>query len=480
MAEYLFQGNLDNTVHNLTYDHIRQLYRDNQREAQEGLRITVDSYLGTRFHPPKATYSPFDLFRELLYRDPKTAGLRIHYPHGVVLEQSMRRNYYRGENKIYRESVPSLLRALDSYPSKEERELYRLVADMRIAEFKALLQQFQHVREWNYCDILYDALAQHYGFQTGWLDITSDFNVALFFATCYYDQKQEKWLPLTKAQTEIDEKSQYGMIFHMPSNQMAMRWSLEQNKFATYSDKVVERKPDGSPHQYETLNYPKFTGLPENLIYPLGFQPFMRCHMQNGYGIYMRTKQPLQQDIAFEKLRFRHSERLSEDVYRMMGEGELIYPHEGLKQIQFIISDIATATAFSEEAFQYALIRSHWFAQEQADQCRAALSQFIVDGKPIEIAQKHPWRLSSGRKQKVNAIYKDFSLEKWYNIMVIERTKYPAGSKLFEPWMLMEEPNEPGIVDFRAANRPDCGSDIFTRDMARSLATLFTAKTQDF
>lgn len=56
----------------------------------------------------------------------------------------------------------------------------------------------------------------------------------------------------------------------------------------------------------------------------------MRCHMQNGYGIYMRMPMPLQQDIQFEKLRFRHHEELSQRVYEMMEGGERIYPHEVL------------------------------------------------------------------------------------------------------------------------------------------------------
>lgn len=54
-----------------------------------------------------------------------------------------------------------------------------MLADMRIAKFKFFLQCFQHVREWKNSDVLYDAIAQHYGLETSWLDITNDFNVAL-------------------------------------------------------------------------------------------------------------------------------------------------------------------------------------------------------------------------------------------------------------------------------------------------------------
>ena len=88
--------------------------------------------------------------------------MRIYYPHGVIINQAARRNYYRGENRIYEESVPSLHRTLKKYTTVEEKELYRMVADMRIAEFSYLLQKFEHVKNWKVSDVLYEALAQRF------------------------------------------------------------------------------------------------------------------------------------------------------------------------------------------------------------------------------------------------------------------------------------------------------------------------------
>ena len=57
--------------------------------------------------------------------------------------------------------------------------------------------------------------------------------------------------------------------------------------------------------------------------------------------------------------------RLTYPIYR--GEvGNLIYPHEGLKQAEYVIEQIRTATSFSEEAFQYALYRSHYYKVEES------------------------------------------------------------------------------------------------------------------
>lgn len=421
--EYLFQGKLDNQVHDITYDQLKLLYEDNQKEAEESRKITESTYRGENYYDQYDDLN-FAIHKEYLERDPRTSGMRMYYPHGVVIEQAARRNFYRGENQLFPESLPSLQRSLKRYKTVKEKELYRMVADMRIAEFSMLLQKFQHVKEWRYSDILYEPLAQHYGLETNWLDITTDFNIALFFAVCRWDEG--KWKPLTREQTEIDEQHKYGMIFHMPSNRMPPRWSVAIPKFMPWTNEIVGQTEDGHDiHGH--LDHPIYRGEVGNLIYPLGFQPFMRCHMQNRYGIYMRTPHPLQQDIEFEKLRFRHSEELSRRVFDLMEGGELVYPHEGLKQAGFIIDQIRSATSFSEETFQYALYRSHYYKVEDSEKAKDDLSRFSVNGRYIEIiGDRHPWHLSSGRRKRIDALYEDFSVESWYNIRIFERGKIPS------------------------------------------------------
>ena len=277
------------------------------------------------------------------------------------------------------------------------------------------------------------------------MDITSDFEVALFFATCYCDRGQ--WKPLKREQTEVDEKHQYGMIFHMPSNRMPGRWIRAIHSFMPWTEKPVGKNSDGND-VYGRLAHPIYKGEMENLIYPLGFQPFMRCHMQNGYAIYMRDDQPLQKDRGFEKLRFRHNEDLSKWIYDKMEGGELIYPHEGLKEAAYIIESIAHETRFSEEAFLYALKRNHLYSVADAEQCKEDLHNFIVEGKRIEISDKHPWKLSAGRRKIIDSLYNDFSLESYYGIKILWRDNPNRGYRIFEPWMLKEKENEPGSVDF--------------------------------
>ena len=479
MAMYLFSDSLfDNKINDISHDDIKTLYHDNLKEYHEGLKMTQSTYRGESFLRNNSSNRQLDIYKEFAQRGAMTAGVQIYYPHGVVIEQSLRRNYYRGENQIYPSSVPTLLRTLRKYNGREEKELYRMISDMRIYEFSCLLRQFQHVQNWEYGDVLYEALAQHYGLETAWLDITSDFNVALFFACCEY--QDGKWRPLTKEQTEKDENHQYGMIFHMPSGVMAARWASEGDKFKIISDKVVKDNNNGEPYRNEELKYPLYTGLPENLIYPLGFQPFMRCHMQNGYGIYMRAEKPLQLDTGIEKLRFRHSEELSNWIYQEMKGGELIYPHEGLKQVEYLIQQIRTLKTFSEGAFLYALQRNHLFTISDKDEVLSKLEKFIVDGEVIKIQERSTWHLTPLRRTRIDNVYRGFSLYDRYGIQIITRNCFPKAVPMFEPWMLLEQEDEPGIVDFEVRKKLDCETDIHQRSVSWFLETVRTAKLQDF
>lgn len=474
MAEYLFPP--DNQTYDITYEDIIKLHKDNLIEAREGAVVTAASNRGEHYWDK---YNNFNdaMDKEYLYRDPKTAGMRVEYPHGVVIQQSRRRNYYRGENQIYMSSVPSLLRHLQSYGDKEERELYRMVADMRVGEFKRFLNSFDHVREWKISDILYEPLAQHYGLETCWLDITSDFDVALFFATCYYEDG--RWHPLTRERIEKNENTRYGMIYHMPSDRMNLRWSMEVPKFSGSSDDVEEYKEDGSPFRYRQYEHPEFLGGVSNLIYPLGFQPFMRCHMQDGYGIYMRVEKPLQQDPLFEKLRFKQSVELSKGIFDLMRGGELIYPHEGLMKVQFLINQIAKSTTFSHEAFLYALERNHLFALKDRDMCLEKLRHFKIDGVSVKIQETPEWRLSSGKRKLINAEYHGFSVENAYGILVKERKVIPPGANMFSPWMIMEEEDEPGVVDFHARKLTGC-TNLWTIDALNILHRIRCADAPEF
>lgn len=109
--------------------------------------MTLSTLSGENFYTPRN--SLLEVCREYIERDPQTDAFLIQYPHGIVLEQSKRRLFYRGEKQICPRSESSLKRKLRQFNNIKDQELYRLVADMRLFEFSRFIDQFQSVREWS-------------------------------------------------------------------------------------------------------------------------------------------------------------------------------------------------------------------------------------------------------------------------------------------------------------------------------------------
>ena len=448
---------LDNEIMDIQYDDLRPLYNDFKYDINENLHITQMSYQNRSCFDGQKT--AIQAILENTYQNPKTEGLRKQYPHGVVLQQAGFRHFYRGENRQYKYSESTLCRKLRSIEDNEEKELFRLVADMRVHEFSMLINRFQHVNDWSYSDVLYECIAQHYGFETAWLDITSDLNMAMFFATCFW--KDGKWYPLTRNETEDSEEARYGMLFHMPSYQSKTRWSYSLDCFS----------------ELEACDL-------ENLIYPIGFQPFMRCHMQHGYGIYMRNPRPLQDDFFFEKLRFRHDEELSKRCFDRMQGGELVYPHEGLGSIRFLIDEIASLQAFTNESLVYALKRSHEWRVKDRDTVVALLNSRDVCGKSIRIVDRPQWHLSSGRRKHIDREYEGFDVERIYGVKPVSRPAITeegeiTGPPVYEPYMMFGADDEcKGRVDFEPRDMVE--ANIWTDVTLYMLRVMMTADSSDY
>lgn len=392
----------------ISYEDIRQIYLQNKADMEECKRVTESSYRGESYYSgdSKPGDEKIDDFRrafykEVLYRDMKTEGFMMQYPHGTVISQGATNSYYRGENQIFARSQPTIYRSLEKIENEEEKEVYLFVSKMKIAEFGIFLYRLGIVQFWlqNDRDVLYEPLAQHYGLETEWLDITSDFNVALFFATCGWDTVHKNWYPLTKEDTERKPEKQYGVIFHIPEwqasvarMQMGLEWEGKE----------------------ECLS---------NVILPIGYQPFMRCHSQHAYGIHMEKSYPLQYDSTFEKLRFRHNERLSREVFEMMDGGKKIYPQEGLNDFADIIEKIKDTTEFSQKAFEYAMNHTSYYAS--AAEAEKALAEIGVGKTPITISKEGtPIHVSRQRVRALNRKYEGFSIEKAYGIKLMHRPVY--------------------------------------------------------
>ena len=405
--EYISTENssrVSNKPYIIDADTLNNMRLQNQIDMEECRRVTESSNRGESYyandgHPGNEKISDWRVafFKEILYRDVKTDGFIMSYPHGNIITQGERNSYYRGENQVHNRSVPSLQRNLERLKNEDERTIYRFISIMRMNEFRFFIDQFDIVQKWREInlDVLYELLAQHYGLETQWMDITSDLEVALFFATCQWDHKNKCWRPLTRREVE---SYKYGVIFHIPGH------CANLNTMMTYNSQLEFH------HNH-------------NVILPVGYQPFMRCHSQHAYAIYMEQPFPLQEDSHFEKLHFQHSMQLSEEIFHKMNEGKLIYPQEGLNDFDDIINQIRNTTIFSKKAFYCALEQSDDFKDE--NEFQKALCNTKLFNKPVVISDNEQIiKVFRQRLRRFNRKYENFDIEKTYGIKLTSRPAF--------------------------------------------------------
>ncbi len=187
---------------------------------------------------------------------------------------------YRGQTQVYSPCVPTLARA------KHLPE--QLLALCRRAAFEEAIGDHPFVE---HCSkfLLFDApvhidkkgLAQHYGLSTDLIDVTSNFDVASFFATCYVDG-DGKYLPI---------------------------------KFSP--------KP-GVIYRLTNVSLPLLSNQPE--FHPIGWQPLSRPEQQRAAALRLKKDQDFQGTLGVEKILFKHSAKASTRIWKAFDEGRALFP----------------------------------------------------------------------------------------------------------------------------------------------------------
>lgn len=294
-------------------ERMRKNYELSEKANDEILNA---SHLNDLWYPFVNSGMP-DIILQIL-KDRLTNGFLLSYSHGVVLSQRRGDNLYRGENNIYGFSKPSAYRDnIIPYP-------YSLfISYLKIETLKIILNEMEFIKNWRCGDILFDAIAQHYGLKTTMLDITSNIDVALFFACCYYDSGLKKYFPYTKTESKYS-------VLYFTSNGL-VEWL--NNKYVNQN-----------------------TGWYLD-IQPIGFQPFMRCSRQHGYALYTTKNDDFYKNPIFSKVRILHDDEFvefSNYIYNIMDNGEKLFPVDEGYHMQLLIEKIDKAVEFSSMAFQEA------------------------------------------------------------------------------------------------------------------------------
>ncbi|MBT9140309.1 MAG: hypothetical protein DDT30_00885 [Dehalococcoidia bacterium] len=187
---------------------------------------------------------------------------------------------YRGQVQDFPSCVPKIYRG--------ELTIYDLFeARLKQREFERVIQTHPAVQDIiKYgIHISFTGLAQHYGFRTEFLDVTSDPMVAAFFAVCHHSKAAEKYLPIV-------EQDELGVFMKTPS--------------------IV-------------YNITNPTNVPK--LQPIGLQPFPRPGNQKAYTVQLESRE----DYSAHKMLFHQTKKSSEYIYDMFEGGGKLFPADPIK-----------------------------------------------------------------------------------------------------------------------------------------------------
>ena len=218
---------------------------------------------------------------------------------------------YRGQNKKY-DTIES------SFSRKDTDD--RLVSNLKAEDFMGLLRTHPlfmlfengiHLEPEHkplFFEMAYYGLAQHYGFNTGLIDFSSDISVAAFFACTEY-KGDDKYEPI------IDiNKYPYGVIY-----------VHQINPFASF-------------------NVMGFRSC--------GLQVFPRTGAQKGFFFEEAGNKPIKNFV--QEFRFRHDPICSRRVYQLQEAGKKLFPEDNIQPFaKYILdSDEITGATFATNLYR--------------------------------------------------------------------------------------------------------------------------------
>lgn len=132
-------------------------------------------------------------------------------------------------------------------------------------------------------------LTQHYYNKTSFLDLTSDENVAAFFAVTKYDPDNDTYSP-------IDDETQEGVLYYYEMDTM--------NNFSPFN------------FSYNTK------------LSTIGLQVFPRSGNQRGFLLELDRGVNFNDLPIVKIVRFKQNKKISNHYYRMFNEGKLLFPDD--------------------------------------------------------------------------------------------------------------------------------------------------------
>lgn len=229
---------------------------------------------------------------------------------------------YRGQNEDFGVCKTSL----DRCNSREEQflNICRTIAFEELLDVHPFII-FTHNMEFNknpFC-INLTGMAQHYGLHTDYLDITNNFDVASFFATCTY--QDGKYYP-------IGNIEKLGIIY-----------------------KIIEMVFSPFMQNKETKNIE---------VEYLGWQPLPRPEQQRASVLKVTKNTNLDTIDGIKKYCFKHSISQSRKIWKQFDEGKILFPHDSAADLA---NECKKLNSFTKEQIEKAFERFELWSGEKVN-----------------------------------------------------------------------------------------------------------------
>ena len=209
------------------------------------------------------------------------------------LKPSLRKNkfLYRGQAEFYSPCKPSLFRDSNKHYYVDDmiqiNEMEVLLRDHPLV--KLFEQGFMLMNEFIQFKINYMGLSQHYYNRTNLLDLTSDIDVAKFFAVSTFDMENDRYVEYNG--------DQLGVLYY----------------FDIQADTFTERI--GRKYKIDTI----------------GKQPFMRSGSQSGFLINLQIDDDFNLFPEVRYLFFKHDPAITSRIFKESMNGDKYMPQEILR-----------------------------------------------------------------------------------------------------------------------------------------------------
>lgn len=210
---------------------------------------------------------------------------------------------YRGQTREYQPCTPTLAR-LDT-AEKQFIALCRRVAFEDAIGAHPIVRFAEQAKFFN-APLFVDreGLAQHYGLATDMLDVTSNFDVAGFFATC-------SWNPSKRSYEPVCNSREPGIIYRITPVLMLSIASQDE---------------------------------PLGPVRIVGWQPLPRPEQQRAFVVKMKPGQDFSTLPSVEVFQFQHDAAISHRIWNAFDQGKALFPADAASELATQADSLATFT----------------------------------------------------------------------------------------------------------------------------------------